>query len=292
MDKWSEIRTAYLVAQHGTISGAAEAMGVHRATVNRHIDLLERELGQRIFLRHAKGYSLTDIGVDLLKVAQKTEELIEDFSGRARGRETQIDGEIKVTTLPPFAEVLMKPIAQFRSDNPNCRVTIVATEDLERLEYGDAHVALRAGPEPRHPDYVVELYAQITLNLYAHESYIEQMGIPKRLEDLKQHLFVLPSDDHGQLPFSKWTERNVAPHQVAVSSRHDRVVRAAVFAGLGLGFLSELDVMSRQDTHRVLPETSGWSVPLWLVTHVDLHRTTKVQAMLHRIRENRSTELI
>ena len=55
MDKWTELRTAYQVAKLGTVSAAAERLGFHRATVNRHIDILEAELGARIFIRHARG---------------------------------------------------------------------------------------------------------------------------------------------------------------------------------------------------------------------------------------------
>ena len=40
-----EIRTAYFIAKLGTVSAAADALGVHRATVMRRIDLLEAELG-------------------------------------------------------------------------------------------------------------------------------------------------------------------------------------------------------------------------------------------------------
>ena len=29
-----------------------------------------------------------------------------------------------------------------------------------------------------------------------------------------------------------------------------------------------------------MPLVQDWRVPLWIVTHVDLHRTTKVQAFL------------
>ena len=35
----------------------------------------------------------------------------------------------------------------------------------------------------------------------------------------------------------------------------------------------------------VTPSRDDWSGPLWLVTHVDLHRTTKVQAFLSFLRE-------
>ncbi|MBT5488354.1 MAG: LysR family transcriptional regulator, partial [Halieaceae bacterium] len=42
--------------------------------------------------------------------------------------------------------------------------------------------------------------------------------------------------------------------------------------------------------HRVLPPNQGWFVPVWLVTHVDLHRTEKVQAMLRCIKRARQNE--
>ena len=41
---WDEIRTAFHVARLGTVSAAAEALGVHHATVIRHIDALEKRL--------------------------------------------------------------------------------------------------------------------------------------------------------------------------------------------------------------------------------------------------------
>ena len=69
MDKWAELRTAYQVAKLGTVSAAADALGFHRATVNRHIDVLEAEIGARIFIRHARGYALTELGEDVLRVA-------------------------------------------------------------------------------------------------------------------------------------------------------------------------------------------------------------------------------
>ena len=42
MQHWDEVRTAYQVAQQGTVSGAADVLGVHHATVIRHIDALEQ----------------------------------------------------------------------------------------------------------------------------------------------------------------------------------------------------------------------------------------------------------
>lgn len=288
MEKWTEFRTAYQVARLGTVSAASRALGVHRATVNRHIDALENELGARIFIRNPKGYTLTELGEDLLKVAQKTDELFEDLVGRVKGRDGSIEGEIKITSLPSFTNVLMKPISAFRAANPNCQVTIISTEDLQRLEYGEAHLALRAGSKPEHPDYVVQSFGRVALNLYAHVRYLSRNGLPNSIADLALHEFVLPPRNEGRLPIWSWISQQIADPTAAVVARDPIVAREAVLAGLGLGVLSEFDVAGRRDLCAMLPSNEDWAVPLWLVTHVDLHRTKKVQEMLTRIKALRS----
>ena len=52
MESWDEVRTAYQVARIGTVSGAAEVLGVHHATVIRHIDALEARLGAKLHHEH------------------------------------------------------------------------------------------------------------------------------------------------------------------------------------------------------------------------------------------------
>ncbi len=284
MEKWTELRTAFQVAKLGTVSAAADSLGYHRATVNRHIDALEVELGARIFIRHAKGYTPTELGKEVLRVAHKAEELIEDLAGRAAGIGNQIEGEIKVTMLAPFANLLMKPVARFRAENPNCRTEFIVSEDLARLEYGEAHIALRVGAKPDHPDYVVTHFRKIRLNLYAHESYIRRRGMPRGPDDLDGHEFVFHLEEIRRLPFAAWISDHINPIQIAASSQHVGVNFQSVLHGLGMGFLSDADVADRTDLHPALPANDDWHVDLWLVTHVDLHRTNKVQAMLRHIR--------
>ena len=284
MDKWAELRTAYQVAKLGTVSAAAEVLGLHRATVNRHIDVLEAEIGARIFIRHARGYALTELGEDVLRVAQKTEQLIDDLAGRARGGKSRIEGEIKLTILAPFAGLLMGPISQFREENPQCGVHIDASEDLARLDHGDAHIALRAGPKPDHPDYVVGSYGRVGFNLYAHSNYVSRHGLPKGTDDLDGHTFVVAQAPEGRLPFAPWIKDHVTSDMISISSRDPGVNTDAISAGVGIGFITDQEAQTRGGFHRVLPPNPVWSVQLWLVTHVDLHRTKKVQAMLNSIR--------
>ncbi|ASJ74027.1 LysR family transcriptional regulator [Granulosicoccus antarcticus] len=284
MDKWAELRTAYQVAKLGTVSAAADVLGFHRATVNRHIDVLEEAIGARIFIRHSRGYTLTEIGEQVLRAAQKTEELINDMAGRVRSGKSELEGEIKITMLAPFSDLIMKPVAEFRRQHPKCRVHIIATEDLARLEYGEAHVALRVGTRPDHPDYVVRTFDRVHFNLYAHESYVQRFGLPENLENMEGHDFVVPPLEGKLLPFIPWVREYVKPEQYSVSSNHMWVNLHAISEGLGMGFLSQYDVAGRDDFHQILPHNESWFLTVWQVTHVDLHRTEKVQALLKSLK--------
>ena len=86
MDNWDEIKTAFQVAKHGTVSGAADSLGVHHATVIRHVDALEAKLGVKLFQRHSRGYTPTEAGDDLLLVAQATDDQFSQLEGRIKGR--------------------------------------------------------------------------------------------------------------------------------------------------------------------------------------------------------------
>ncbi len=285
MDKWAELRTAYQVAKLGTVSAAAKTLGFHRATVNRHIDALEEELGASIFIRHARGYTLTELGEEVLRTAQKTEELMNDLAGRAKVENAHIEGEIKLTTLGLFAPLIIEPVREFRVKNPHCTVHISITGDLAKLEHGEAHIALRAGAKPSHPDYIVSIFRTLRFNLYAQDSYIKQYGIPKNIGDFTNHQFIRPALRKGP-PFMKsWFAKHIKTNQVAMSSDEVSVNNKLVLAGLGIGFLNDQDVLGRTDIHPVFPADGSWFVTIWLVTHVDLHRTSKVQTMLSCLKD-------
>lgn len=284
MDKWSELRTVLHVAELGTVSAAAAALGYHRATVNRHVDAIESEIGARIFFRHAQGYTLTETGEDVLRVARSARNLTNDLSDRLKARQTSVEGELKLSVLAPFAGLFMSAIDAFKSEHPKCLVEIQTTEELTRLEYGEAHIAIRSGQKPTTPDYVVHGLGRAKLNLYAHSRYIERFGLPEGIDDLEGHRFVAPHHADSRLPFWPWIEDHVRPEQIVVSSPDIWVNVEAISRGLGIGFLGDHETVARSDLHPVFPPSRLWFVRLWLTTHVDLHRTDKVQAMLRHIK--------
>jgi len=280
MDNWDEIKTAFQVARMGTVSGAAEVLGVHHATVIRHIDALENRLGVKLFQRHARGYTSTEAGQDLLRVAQATDDQFNQLAGRIKGRGNEVSGDLVVTSLIDIASRMAPLLMAFQEQYPDVVVRYLTGERLFRLEYGEAHIAIRAGTVPDQPDNVVQEFHNLRMGFYASPTYAAKHGLPQSAEDFDKHRFVAHDSDDSRAPFEQWLRRNVPAANLTFRSTDTRTMRAAILAGAGIGFLPAFEADLNPELIEVYPHQDEWSGPLWIVTHVDLHRTTKVQTFL------------
>ncbi|QUS35870.1 LysR family transcriptional regulator [Falsirhodobacter algicola] len=283
-DNWDEVRTAFQVARLGTVSGAAEALGVHHATVIRHVDALERRLGTKLFQRHARGYTPTEAGRDLLSVAQTTEEQFGQLASRIRGQGEMVAGELVITAITGVAELVMPVLADFQQQHPALTVRFLSDMRIFRLDYGEAHVAIRAGAAPEEPDNVAQPLARIRSGLFASRDYIERHGMPDGLNDMMAHRFITAEGPISRAPFHRWLTSEVPADRIRVRVSESRALEAAVTSGAGIGFLTTFQTAGRDDLVEVLPPRPEWDAPLWAVTHVDLHRTLKVQAFLQHLK--------
>ena len=284
MDNWDEIRTAFQVARMGTVSGAAEAMGVHHATVIRHIDALEKRLGAKLFQRHARGYTATEAGRDLLHVAQTTEDQFSQLASRIKGQGEQVAGELVVTSITGMARLMAPVFASFQKQYPAVMIRYLTDMRLFRLDYGEAHVAIRAGAAPQEPDNVVLPFVQLQTGLYASKDYIAQYGRPETAADLPKHRFVMNDSTASRAPFHQWLRARVPAEQMSFRVSAPEDSKFGVLAGLGLGFVPCFEARGYPELIEVMPPIPEWEAPLWLVTHVDLHRTLKVQSFLNHLK--------
>ncbi len=286
---WDEIRTAFQVARVGTVSGAADVLGVHHATVIRHIDALEERLGTKLFQRHARGYTPTEAGADLLSVAQTTEDQFAQLAGRIRGRGEDVSGELIITTLLELGPLLVPGMAKFQAIHEGLIVRLLTGARVFRLEYGEAHVAVRGGPAPEEPDNVVQPLGELACALYGSKDYLEQYGTPKTDADLGSHRFISSDDPKSRAPFNRWVQDNIPTDQISFRVSDLALSNDAVAAGAGLGVLALSSAHNHPDLVQIMPPRDEWAAPLWLVTHVDLHRTSKVQAFTKFLKEEAKT---
>lgn len=278
IESWDEVRFAYHVARLGTVSAAAAYLDVHHATVIRHIDALEVRLGAKLFQRHPRGYTPTEAGRDLFKVAETAEDLLAQFSGRVKGCGAAVTGELVVTTVTSVSSLLAPVFLDFSKLHPDIRFRVIAESRRLRLEYGEAHVAVRAGTAPQEPDNIARRLGEMPIGLYGHDTYLQRVGTPQTEAELIDFDFVGPDNPDSRVEHDKWLAANIPEARVVFRSNEPHGQVDAVRAGFGLGFVPQPMVRPGDGLVEILPPRDDWNAKLWLVTHVDLHRTAKVQA--------------
>ncbi len=284
MENWDEIRTAFQVARMGTVSGAAEVLGVHHATVIRHIDALEKRLGARLFQRHARGYTPTEAGRDLLSIAKATEEQFSQLASRIKGQGETVTGELVVTTIAGIAGLLTPVLRTFQARYPGVIVRYLSDTRVFRLDYGEAHVAIRAGAAPQEPDNVVQPLIRLRWGLYASRGYVAEHGVPAGPDEFVRHRFIATDDLTSRAPFYKWLHDHVPPECITYRVTEMAASESAMRAGAGIAFHPAHEAVNDPDLVQIMAPQDDWTSPLWIVTHVDLHRTLKVQSFLTHLK--------
>ena len=222
-------------------------------------------------------------------MAHATKEQFDQLAGRTRSRSAQITGDLIVTAHERTAPLLLPALQRFQNENKSTVVKFIASAALLKLEYGEAHVAIRSGSKPDQPDNVVQHYQDLKFGLYAHANYVARYGVPQSRDDFRNHRFVCWEQDKTPFPFTGWLRQNVPETSKTLISANQGIADQALFAGMGIGFHPEVYAQKRADLVEVLAPQPDWVVPLWLVTHTDLHRSAKVQALLKFIKNDRSS---
>jgi hypothetical protein len=83
--------------------------------------------------------------------------------------------------------------------------------------------------------------------------------------------------------------RNIRIIELLTTGDNTTAVKEAVRAGIGIGFVAGWDRDRTDDLVEMLPPLEDWSAKIWLVTHMDLHRTAKVQTFVRHLKEQVKT---
>lgn len=134
------------VADTGSFTAAAEAMGLTKAVVSFNIRQLEDELGVTLLLRSTRRLTLTEAGalfhqrsVALLKDAERLQDDV-------RANHAGLTGELRITTTPEYGSQVVVPLlARFSQQHPDLRVRHVSSSLHANLISERFDVAIRLG---------------------------------------------------------------------------------------------------------------------------------------------------
>ncbi|MBF6440230.1 LysR family transcriptional regulator [Nocardia cyriacigeorgica] len=131
------------VAEAGNFTRAAERVHVAQSGISTHIKALERELGQRLFVRKPRGVTLTAAGAALLPHAVEVMDAIAAGRASIDALSGLLTGHVAVgtiTSISPRSIDLPEILASFHRDHPGVDITLVegTADELARRVYDGA----------------------------------------------------------------------------------------------------------------------------------------------------------
>jgi DNA-binding transcriptional LysR family regulator len=181
----NSVRMFVAVVQAGSLSTAAERMGVPLPTLSRRIRELETELNVRLFERHSQGVKVTEVGTRLYEHASRGIESLEDAERAVVGNdETQLTGTLRLS-IPPAFEPWWELIAAFQRQHPHVTVTVYTTERRVDLVEDGVDVALRVGAIV-HEQMVARTLFSYRHVLVASQKLLAEFGEPSSPDELRR----------------------------------------------------------------------------------------------------------
>lgn len=148
--KFRHMQVLIKLAELGTMRRTAEAVGMTQPAVSQMISELERLLETQLFFRHARGVEPTETTKDLLPVARRILEALQDGSEAIANRLNQNEGVVRVLASPAaIGGMLHSALDSFATAYPNTQVHLTETSGNAPLGGpGDSHADIICTREP------------------------------------------------------------------------------------------------------------------------------------------------
>lgn len=253
------------VVEHGSYTGAAEALGMQTSKLSRRISGLERQLGVRLLNRTTRRISMTEAGrtfyrhcAALVAEAQAAREAIDQARATPQGL-------VRISCpLPLLQGGVATILSRYLSDNPRVRIALMATNHPVDLVEGGLDIALRVRMPPlEDTELAVRKLATSEGVLVASPELFGRYARPSTLEDMRalptlgmpgagdKHVWRLPGPDGELISFA---------HTPRLSTDDLDTLRRAALLGVGIALLPTRIVQADVDRgtlERILPDLSS-----------------------------------
>lgn len=236
MDKLKAMQCFVRIADTGSLTAAAQALGSSLPAVVRSLAALEAHLGVRLFNRTTRRISLTEEGKRHLDSCRQVLAALDDAEAALRADASDPSGQLTITAPVLFGQMYVAPaVTRFVQRHRQMRCSLVLLDRVVNLLEEGIDVGIRIGTL-EDSSLVAQPLGQLRRMVVASPAFLRRHGTPQHPKDLRQANCVrfMAGGSTG------WTFReNGKTLQVPVSGNLDfnhvaPAVEACV-AGLGFG---------------------------------------------------------
>lgn len=214
----NRVQSFVAVVEAGSLTRAAQSLGLTKAMVSMHLKQLEAELGCALLTRTTRTLALTGVGerfyADCVQLLGDARAAVEN----ARSGHARLTGVLRITsTLEYGAHVVVPALAAFARLHPDLGVDFSGSTNLADLVADRYDLAIRLGQlgDSRHR---ATLLGQFDLVLVATPAYIREQGLPRSPADLQGLRWIVLSGFDQRIKLSQRDSPGAAPYSAPFRS--------------------------------------------------------------------------
>lgn len=264
MDRWTEVALFVQVAELGSLTKAAEALGLSNAAASRHLAGLEERLAARLVQRNTRRLSLTDIGEAFYRRCKPLLAELSEAEAEVNATVLKPTGLLRITGSLSFCMIHIAPrLPEFTERYPDLRVEIVAANRYYDLLDSGIDVAIRTREFEADSNITVRRLGETRRILAASPQYLQRHGAPATPQDLARHKLLIYTNAHNpdQLRFTRDGEVLVLPVKGLLEANDGQVLRAAALKHLGILVQPMYIVHEDVVAGRLVPVLREWELP-------------------------------
>ncbi|OEU92005.1 LysR family transcriptional regulator [Streptomyces abyssalis] len=235
------------VAEHGTVTAAAQALHLSQSTVSTAIADLEHILKISLFVRHPRGLSLTRDGEMVLAEARRLLRDAASLERRAAGLSGELAGELHIGCYSTIAPLLLPAVVtEFMLHYPAVDVNFSEGSQhvlLEQMDQGRSDVAVMYAYRFRNHltdlGHTATKLTAVPPYVLLHPEHRLAQAESIALRDLAEDPYILfDLEPGGQYFLSVFDAEGVNP-DIRFRTPNSELVRCLVARGAGYSLLSQ-----------------------------------------------------
>jgi DNA-binding transcriptional LysR family regulator len=238
MENTEAIKRFVRVAELGSFTKAADALGLPKASVSLAVQQLENKLGTQLLHRTTRKVQLTPDGQVFYERGKDVLVEMDELESLFQADDASIRGLIRVDMSYPTARNIVIPhLPEFLARYPNLQIDLSSTDRRVDLVAEGFDCVIRVG-KLTDSGLIARHLGELSQANFASTAYLAQHGEPKIPSDLNQHWLIHYHIDTATKfdAFEYWdgqTCRRI-PMRNRISVNNVDAYRAACLAGFGI----------------------------------------------------------
>ncbi|MCW7538436.1 LysR substrate-binding domain-containing protein [Aquabacterium sp. A7-Y] len=293
MDKFAAMTTFVRVVEAGTLTKAADSMGVGAPAVTRLINQLEAALQVKLLVRTTRRVTVTPAGAEYYERARRVLSDVDHLESMLLQSKTKPRGRVRVDAPALLTHAVLIPaLPDFHARFPDIQLDLgVSDRSVDALQEG-VDCVVRGG-QPTHPEMASRRIGEAAVLAVAAPDYLARHGVPKHPRDLEAgHRVVsyFPSRQRRPLPFdfTRGDERIEVQGSYSVCFDDTHACLIATLNGLGVTLAFRFLAEPHLRTGALRPLLLDWTsdpVPLYAAYPRNRHLSQRVRVFIDWIVE-------